>query len=490
MVTAYSSVLMPYWRRKAGASASVPWSPSDPAGLLGYWRADAGAATGLAAEFVAANSESLSRSSIPLLNMGDTSFSIAVWVRMVTNDTCSVLAKMSAVSGDYSYGIQYLNATNRFRTWISSDGSSGTFAALVADTLGAVSIGQWYMLLVTYNASTDAWTISGNAGARNTGSYAGGAYAGTASFRLGAFDGGSYLTGCLGPVGIWKGRVLSTDDEAWLYNGGQGRMYADLPGEMLDSMAEWWDLTEESGDRMGAFNGTRLTDNNTVTSQSGIGATVCGNGDPCVVWRPTAGSVNLKQLTYAKCPTFTSGVFGTMPGLLFATDDWLGADALAATFTGADKPMSVVALVKQTDGATNYGYVGLSRATSSTPYRMGYSNGAQLVAYNRDDASSGKSVNGPLHNTDAHVFAWRFGAGAGYTVDMYKSGVTPVNGDVDVGALTLDEFSVGIGRRAAGALYPLSGNIGALLVYDNALSDANMAAAIRFLGELGGVTIS
>lgn len=213
----------------------------------------------------------------------------------------------------------------------------------------------------------------------------------------------------------------------------------------------------------------------------------CGDGNAVQTWRPVWGAVNLVAPGADSRPVWRTGAFGPMPGVDFdGTDDYLTGNDLAAYFTGADKPMTAVAAVLP-DASALQSVIGMGSSAAAAQYRMCYQTGAgdnYLSGYNRDDASSEKTATSTLAvaNGAAHIVAWRWN---GTTIDMWVDGAAGDLGrDVDVGALTLDEFYVGVGRVHTSLVNPMNGKIGALMVFAAALSDSDVENSTYYVSEL------
>jgi hypothetical protein len=77
--------------------------------------------------------------------------------------------------------------------------------------------------------------------------------------------------GVIDEVAFYK-RVLTPAERTWLYNNGAGHSYADLktnPGTA--ALVSWWSLNQADGTRTDSHTfGNHLTDNNTVTSATGL----------------------------------------------------------------------------------------------------------------------------------------------------------------------------------------------------------------------------
>lgn len=225
---------------------------------------------GNSSDFIPANSESLSRSSISELNYkGTINCSISFWFK---TDSVSILESPISHAQDIS------NAN--FEVYINSGslnvsiGNQG--AALTYGT--SVSTGTWYHVVLTLSSS-NTYELFINGSSVDTGS---GATWGTFTpvFRIG----GTYSTasrffdGIVDEVGIWS-KVLSSSEITDLYNSGNGLPYYDPTDVKNDStlstsLVSYWELEETSGTRVDSHGSNDLSDNNTVLYGTGI----LGNG--------------------------------------------------------------------------------------------------------------------------------------------------------------------------------------------------------------------
>ena len=193
----------------------------------------AGPGSNNAAQFTAANSESLSRGHESALNFGDIDFTITAWAYLADKSaTYTIVAKYEGASDDREYLIRYNSSSDRFEAYISPDGTSGSQVNVVANNLGSPSATTWYFLTLQYDATANLMYISANAGTQDSASETGGAFAGVVeAFAIGAraLTGTptEYLNGRVALVGMWS-RKLSGAEITQLYNSGSGCTYAEL----------------------------------------------------------------------------------------------------------------------------------------------------------------------------------------------------------------------------------------------------------------------
>lgn len=182
---------------------------------------------------------------------------IACWYYpfVVATDTDCMVSKQAASNIEYSL---QMNATSNFTITGSRDGTTAVTAT--ATTFGSVAANAWYFVVGQYDFANTRLQISVNAGAANTSAaLTTGIFDGTAPFRLGLLGTGfNPMNGVVDCVGIWKsasgaGGLLTAAQIAFLYNGGVGCAYHDLPADLTNTalLQAWWDLDGNLSDRTG-----------------------------------------------------------------------------------------------------------------------------------------------------------------------------------------------------------------------------------------------
>lgn len=208
-------------------------------GLIGYWRLDeasgmradshstndltdnntvtsaAGIVAG-AAQFESANSEYLSHTDNTELSVGDIDFSLAAWVYLddISNDHAIIGKGTTSVE----YQIYYTDA-ERF-VFVVGDGVDSFFLSDETPITGST----WYFVVAWRNAATDEIFIQVNNGTVYSGAGPTTVIDGSENFVIGEFLETDFMAGRIDEASFWK-RVLTTDERADLYNGGNGRTY-------------------------------------------------------------------------------------------------------------------------------------------------------------------------------------------------------------------------------------------------------------------------
>lgn len=178
---------------------------------------------GTAAEFVAANSEYLSRASNASLQVGNIDFSFAFWVRLANVATTQILVAKYFPSANLQYRFDI--ASSRFRFLVSNDGSS--LASVTANTFGAPSNDTWYLVMGWHDATGNTINISVNNGTADSTAHSTGVFStGTGAFTIGASAApATYMTGLIDQV-VFSKRLWVANEKASIYNGGSGRAYS------------------------------------------------------------------------------------------------------------------------------------------------------------------------------------------------------------------------------------------------------------------------
>ena len=179
------------------------------------------------------------------------------------------------------------------------------------------------------------------------------------------------------------------------------------------------------------------------------------------------------QGTTANKPIYKATIQNGLSIVRFAVNDYLEVDALAAIFTGIDKPMTIFAALKQTNNTGTQQVFGVARGASSNPlFVLDIATNVNYRLVRRDDAVTLKLLTAGTPDTLAHLLYAEFSGTVG-TLRIDSAVIGTPNTDFDLGTLTLDKATVGA-RNSLGALSNyLNGDIYELLVYDSVLSATN-----------------
>jgi hypothetical protein len=184
---------------------------------------------GLAREFVAANSEFLSRNSNTDLQFGDGDWSISLWVQPRATGSVSgaVVGKDTNLAREFSVFCETNtgNNSNRFSVAVfNTSGSLSINPAEPADTSNAAFVNTWFHVVVVNSGGVV--TLYRDGVSRASATRPGGQVFNTTStpFNIGrrSFPGAeSHFTGYVDEVAKWT-RALSAAEISTLYNNGNG----------------------------------------------------------------------------------------------------------------------------------------------------------------------------------------------------------------------------------------------------------------------------
>lgn len=173
-------------------------------------------------------------------------------------------------------------------------------------------------------------------------------------------------------------------------------------------------------------------------------------------------------------PTYhATGWNGSLPSVSFnGTSDALALDGLAASISGSDKPIYVVAAIQM--GSVASGQSIFSGGQAATPphnrYReLGTITSSRYYPASRDDSltiDADVSSVGALTTTRAHV-TWAF---SGTDVTLYFNGtvdsvcnLTPQN----VGTITMNQFTIGARRGTSASAFATIAHLGPVFFYSS-----------------------
>lgn len=178
---------------------------------------------GNSAQFVTANSETLSVADNTALSMGDIDFTIAAWVYLDNKSVSRDIGGKWGASGQFEYLLEYDQSSDRFRWIVSNDGTAAVVVS--ATTFGSPSISTWYFIVAYHDSAGNVIGIKVNDGAADTTAHTTGVFNGTSAFVLGGRSSGSaYHSGRLDETGVAR-RFLSGAEMTELYNAGAGKTY-------------------------------------------------------------------------------------------------------------------------------------------------------------------------------------------------------------------------------------------------------------------------
>jgi len=181
---------------------------------------------GNAAKFLAANSEYLTLADSDLTRFDNRSFTFTNWFRFDTSalgqDQYLFSKYKTPPDGNRDFFLRKL--TTNILSWnVSALGS--IFTRVDAGTFGAIVANAWYFAVARYDHENELASISINQ-VYNAATHQNGVHVGNDEFRVGRLS-NLYLSGGVDELSIYN-HAISRVQEAWLYNLGNGRSYADI----------------------------------------------------------------------------------------------------------------------------------------------------------------------------------------------------------------------------------------------------------------------
>ena len=176
---------------------------------------------GNAAQFTAANTETLTRADTAALSMGaEVSFFIALWAYLDVTTARDLIHKASTTAAGYGFEftLRLQAADFLFRV---GDGvsASGTVTSGLS-----LSTATWYFVAMWHDATANTVNINVNNGTTASSAYSGGSHDSAGAFTLGGHADSGFHDGRLDEVAVWK-RIPKTGELNYLFNNNNGRTY-------------------------------------------------------------------------------------------------------------------------------------------------------------------------------------------------------------------------------------------------------------------------
>jgi hypothetical protein len=310
---------------------------------------------GNAAQFASANSEYLSIADNAAVSMGDIDFTLCGWSYLTdTGGYHELFGKFG--SSVYEYTVLYHSAANRFRFYVSNDGTNTSY--VTADNYGAVSANQWAYVCAWHDAVANTINIQVNDGTVNSASYSTGVYNGAASFMIGARQSAFYYTGNLDEVALYK-KVLSADEKTWLYNSGNGRAFCEVAGNCATATPTASNTPTNTATNT-ATNTPTAT--NTATNTATYTPTNTATDTPTITLTPSNTPVNTDTST----PTDTATATETSTPTMTLTPSETPTNTPTPTQTNTPLPTRTPGNMRTAywDSGITYGDAGMITVTS------------------------------------------------------------------------------------------------------------------------------
>lgn len=205
--------------------------------------------------------------------------------------------------------------------------------------------------------------------------------------------------------------------------------------------------------------------------QNSNGTTAVANGDPVgyVDNLVTPGTNPMIQATGSAKPALnTTGINGRR-ALSLTTDDFLGADALAAARGGNDTPFTFACVLQELLAATSQSVLSMGRSASANPFNACGVGSAGIWSLNRrDDASATANTGGGAYNLVPHSLVYIFDGSQ--TFIFYDGGSLPYTRASNIGVQTFDRLTLGCLRRNTNSQF-MTGMLGTALLYSRAITE-------------------
>lgn len=178
---------------------------------------------GNAAQFTAANSETLGATSgLSNVTFGDSDFTFTGWVYLDSKAALQTILRANQSGTTLAYMIRYESGSDRIKFYVESD--AGAQSSATASSFGSPSLSTWYFITAIHDSVNDVIKISVNNGAMDTTSVATGTRTTVGNIYLGSYGAGEYWDGRIDEIGFWNS-VLTSEQIAAIYNGGAGRTF-------------------------------------------------------------------------------------------------------------------------------------------------------------------------------------------------------------------------------------------------------------------------
>lgn len=187
---------------------------------------NAGGVVGNAVSLASASSQYLEIANNATVQTGNVDFILVFWVYLASKTGNPVIAsRYGASTTVQEYLLRFSTTPDRFEFFLR--GADATQKSVQATNFGSPSINTWYMVAAWYDATADTVNISVNAGTANQTASANPPAAVDTPLCVGRRASGDYFNGRI-DQGLFAKEIYSGDILTWLYNGGNGRSYAEV----------------------------------------------------------------------------------------------------------------------------------------------------------------------------------------------------------------------------------------------------------------------
>jgi len=177
---------------------------------------------GKAAEFTAAGGRYLSKADNADLSIaGDVDFTFAGWFKLSSKSSYMGLFGKDDAAGAREYTLYYDQPMDRLVWMVFASNDSAN--QLIASSFGSPPLNTWVFVVVWHDKAANTINVQVNNGPVNSKAQAAdGVKDSVSDFKLGRGLAGTGFDGQIDSFSFWK-RVLTQDERAELYNGGDGK---------------------------------------------------------------------------------------------------------------------------------------------------------------------------------------------------------------------------------------------------------------------------
>ena len=183
-------------------------------------------------DFELADTEYFTRADNASLSFGDVDFTIGCSVKLESQATTQFMINKYNYGGNWrEYYLGYDTLTDRYKFWVSSDGTFANGTALLANNYGAVPATTKAFVMAWSSSTDNKLYMSVDNGAANEVAHAGGCNDNISAFALGAIFNGAAVENWLDGI-MWSAFVyadlMTAAERTWMYNAGVPRKWSEI----------------------------------------------------------------------------------------------------------------------------------------------------------------------------------------------------------------------------------------------------------------------
>jgi hypothetical protein len=161
-----------------------------------------------------------------LTSIGNRSFTLAGWIKFSSNNFVATqpLWGKYKITNDGNRDWFFRKLANGQLEWnVSSDGTN--FSAVTSTLFGSIAHSVWYFAVCRYDHANGLSSVSVNEKLNAVG-HSGGVHDGNSPFYIGR-QAASYANAAVDALAFFN-HAITQSQENWLYNSGNGRLYAEI----------------------------------------------------------------------------------------------------------------------------------------------------------------------------------------------------------------------------------------------------------------------